>query len=402
MTDIIDRPRYVQQIVPHIDTPNIKVLTGVRRCGKSTILKLVEERIRARHQEANFVCLNMESADALSIRTPEDLLNKFSHLAPSKDERTYFFLDELQQVPGWEDAINALRVNWNCDIYLTGSNSRMLSGDLATNLAGRYVEFRIQPLSFAEFVDLYGSSKSESPTDLFQKYVRHGGLPGLKYFNFQPEPIAQYMSTLYDSTVLKDVVEHNAIRDVNLFNRVTRYAFANIGTTFSANSVAKFLKQEKRTISTDTVLNYLEYCTQAFLLDQAPRFDVKGKAAMLSREKYYCADHGYRIALGLSNEAEIERVLENIVYQEMRSRGFEVSVGTVKKKEVDFIAQKGSETIYLQVSYLLASPDTIEREFGSLKAVSDNFPKYVLSMDNFDLSRDGIEHKNIVDFLLKI
>ncbi|ETJ96993.1 ATP-binding protein [Propionimicrobium sp. BV2F7] len=295
-------------------------------------------------------------------------------------------------------AINALRVSWNCDIYLTGSNSKMLSGDLATNLAGRYIEFRIQPLSFGEFNRLY---PQENKSETFINYIRFGGMPGLKYFDFQREPIIQYLQGLYDSTVLKDVVEHNAIRDVDLFSRTTRYAFANIGTTFSASSIAKFLKNERRTASVDTILDYLEYCSQAFLLDRVNRFDVKGKAAMQTKEKYSCADHGYRLALGLSNESDIELVLENIVYQELRSRGYEVRVGKVGSKEIDFVAKKDAQISYYQVSYLLASQETPDREFSVFENVSDNYPKQVLSMDSIDLSRDGIVHKSIIDFLLE-
>lgn len=396
---IVDRPRYVERILRHADTPMITVLTGVRRCGKSTILGLVRDRLRASHPDAQFVELNLESLAGFAIRDAASLLDFVGQFDQS--QRTYFFFDEIQNVTEWERVVNALRVDWDCGIYLTGSNSRLLSGDLATHLAGRYVIFHIQPLAFAEFRQLHADVEDGDSTDhLFAKYVEFGGFPSLKFYGFDPVQSAQYLRSVYDSALMNDVISYHQIRDVDLFHRIIRYAMANVGRSFSANAIARYLKSERRVASVDTVLNYLQFCVDAFLLHRVPRYDIAGKALLRADEKYYVADHGIRLALGLSNQADIQLVLENIVFTELVSRGYEVFVGKQGQREVDFVARDVNGLEYFQVSYLLADDSTVEREFGSLEAIGDNYPKTVLSLDRFDRSRNGIHHCNLIDWLV--
>ncbi|MDD7540702.1 MAG: ATP-binding protein [Mobiluncus porci] len=401
---LIERPFYFERLWAQVDVPVIKVLTGVRRCGKSTLLTQLATRLRAEKLVAKIVELNLESDDGLRIRRADDLADYLREAAPDKKERTYFFLDEVQHVPGWEDVVNALRVSWDADIYLTGSNSTVLSGDLATNLAGRYVSMRVRPFTFRESAELY-REKGLSPDELFRLYLEFGGYPVLKFYDFDRENSLDYLRGVYDSAVRRDVVEHNAVRDVDAFDRVLSFAFGNIGHTFSANSISRFLKSAHRAVSVDTVLNYLRFIEEAFLVDRVARFDVRGKEVLRAGEKYYAADLGLRTMLGFSNSADIDQALENIVYSELVARGYEVYVGSVPQdgesaREVDFVARKDGQNSYYQVCYLLAGTETVEREFGALEAIGDNYPKFVLSMDPLDRSRNGIIHRNLVDWLM--
>ena len=289
----------------------------------------------------------------------------------------------------------------DCDIYITGSNARLLSGELATVLGGRYVEFTIYPFSYAEFIELYKDIFPDvTDSVVFQKYLMLGGMPYLANLHFVEEPSRQYLTDVYNSVVLNDVVKRNKIRDIDLLTRIVSYVIGNIGTTFAATSITKFLKNERRTIATDTVLNYIQYCVSAYLFYQVKRQDIQGKRILSSNEKYYMADHGLREAVFGGNMRDINLVLENIVYMELLRRGYAITVGKIGAKEIDFICQKQEQKIYVQVTYLLASEETIQREFGIYESVRDNFPKYVVSMDEFDFSRNGIKHKNIREFLL--
>ena len=274
------------------------------------------------------------------------------------------------------------------------------SGDLATLLAGRYVEFEIQPFTFIEFKQVFENTNL-SKENLFDKFIQLGGIPFLKYFDLDENPSFKYLNDVYNTVLVKDVLQYNNIRDVSLFNRIFSYVIENIGHTFSASSIKNYLKNENRNISVDTILNYLEYCSLAFIIKKIPRYDTVGKKILKIDEKYYLTDHGFRQAIGFSNTKDIERILENIVCIELISRGYEVKIGKVKDKEIDFIAKKGKELSYYQISYIMGDEKTREREFGVYKSITDNFPKYVLSMDHFDFSQDGIIHKNIIDFLLE-
>ena len=289
----------------------------------------------------------------------------------------------------------------DCDIYITGSNARLLSGELATVLGGRYVEFTIYPFSYAEFMELYKDIFPDvTDSVVFQRYLTLGGMPYLANLHFVEEPSRQYLTDVYNSVVLNDVVKRNKIRDIDLLTRIVTYVIGNIGTTFAATSITKFLKNERRTVATDTVLNYIQYCVSAYLFYQVKRQDIQGKQILSTNEKYYMADHGLREAVFGGNMRDINLVLENIVYMELLRRGYAITVGKIGAKEIDFICQKQEQKIYVQVTYLLASEETIQREFGIYESVRDNFPKYVVSMDEFDFSRNGIKHKNIREFLL--
>ena len=310
---------------------------------------------------------------------------------PSK---VYLFFDEIQEVEGWEKCINSFRVSLNCDIYITGSNAKLLSGELATYLGGRYVEFVIYPFSFSEFLELYHSIEpNSSEQQAFQKYLVMGGMPYLANLSYREEPCRLYLTDLFNS------VQRNNIRDVDLLQRIISYVIANVGTTFSASSMSKFLKSEHRSASVDTILNYIRHCCDAYLFYQVKREDIQGKQILTTNEKYYIVDHGVREAVFGGNMRDINLILENIVFMEALRRGYSVTVGRIGTKEIDFICKKREEKIYIQVTYLLASAETIEREFGVYDSVPDNFPKFVVSLDEFDLSRNGIKHRNIRRFL---
>jgi hypothetical protein len=307
------------------------------------------------------------------------------------------FLDEIQEVQGWEKVVNSLRVSMDIDIYVTGSNAKILSGELSTYLAGRYVQFVIYPFSYREF--LLGQVADDSGK-MFQKYLLMGGMPFLLTLDYQTEAARVYLKDAYNSVLLKDIVQRNKLRDTDLLERIIRYALSSVGQTFSASSIVKFLKSEQRKVSNDTVLNYLNACTAAYLFYKIPRQDVQGKKILAVNEKYYIADHGIREAVYGRNVKDIQQVLENIVCMELLRRGYKVTVGKAGTQEIDFIAERAAEKIYVQVTYLLAGEETIQREFGVYRHVQDNFPKYVVSMDELDFSQNGIKHMNVREFLL--
>ena len=398
--DYIFRDRYIEKIKNFIDKPIVKILTGMRRVGKSTILNIIKNDVLKDIPEENKIYMNFESFEYFEINNSSALKEYLNEKLKDQKGKVYFFFDEIQLVEDWEKVINALRVSFDSDIYITGSNSKLISGDLATLLAGRYVEFEIQPLSFYEFSEIYKDSDLNEE-DLFQKFIKIGGMPGLKYFKLEEEVSQKYLNDIYNTVLVKDVLNYNNIRDVDIFNRILSFAMQNIGATFSASAIKNYLKSENRNISVDTVLNYLEYCNRAFVLKKVPRFDLEGKKLLKVDEKYYLTDHGFRQSMGFSNVKDIEKTLENIVYIELLSRGYDVKIGKVKDREIDFVAKRGEIISYFQISYLMENEKTREREFGVYDLIKDNYPKYVLSMDKFDFSQKGIVHKNIIDFLLE-
>lgn len=398
--EYINRPKYIEKIKQFVGKPIIKVLTGMRRVGKSTILTIIKDELLNNVPDENKIYLNFESLEFLDIKNASTLIKYLKPLWENLNGKIYFFFDEIQLVCGWEQVINGLRVDKDCDIYITGSNSTLISGDLATLLAGRYIEFEIQAFTFSEFIEVF-KDMNLSKEDLFDKFIKLGGMPFLKYFDLDEIPSFKYLSDVYNTVLVKDVLEYNKIRDVDIFNRILSYVIENIGHTFSASSIKKYFINENRNVSVDTILNYLEYCKQAFIIKKVPRYDAAGKKILKVEEKYYLTDHGFRQARGFSNTKDIERTLENIVYIELISRGYDVKIGKVKDKEIDFIAKKGDQLHYYQVSYIMGDETTREREFGVYKLIEDNFPKYVLTMDSIDFSQEGIIHKNIIDFLLE-
>ena len=399
---MIKREMYMSRIRPFIGTELIKVMTGIRRCGKSVMLELIkQELIDSGVNPAQFISINFEDMNYAHLQTAKALHDEITKRADDIDGRVYLFFDEIQEVKDWEKCINSFRISLNCDIYITGSNAKLLSGELATYLGGRYVEFVIYPFSFAEFIELYKTiTPDESIQKCFQKYLLAGGMPYLANIRYADEPSRQYLHDLFNSVQLKDIVKRNKIRDVDLLERIIAYVMANVGNTFSASSLAKFLKSEQRTVAPETILNYIRYCCDAYLFYQVKREDLQGKQILASNEKYYIADHGIREAVFGGNMKEINLTLENIGYLELLRRGYEVTVGRYGDKEIDFVCHKRDEKLYVQVTYMLASDETVQREFGAYDNIRDNFPKYVVSLDEFDMSRNGIKHRNIRDFLL--
>ena len=399
---MIKRELYMSRIRPFINSELIKVMTGMRRSGKSVMLELIQEELLDNGVKSEqFIRINFEDMRFSHLLTAETLHNEIIKRADTIAGKIYLFFDEIQEVKDWEKCVNSLRVALDCDIYITGSNAKLLSGELATYLGGRYVEFIIYPFSFAEFMELYRTVFPETSREqCFQKYLLCGGMPYLSNLHYEEEPSRQYLTDLFNSVQLKDIVKRNKVRDVDLLERIISYIMANIGTSFSANSLSKFFKKEHRTVAAETLLNYIKYCTDAYLFYQVKRQDLRGKQILTTNEKYYTSDHGVREAVLGGNMRDINLVLENIVYMELLRRGFTVTVGRIGDKEIDFVCAKRDEKLYVQVAYLLASEDTIQREFSAFNNIRDNFPKYVVSLDEFDMSREGIKHRNICDFLI--
>ena len=401
---MIKRDVYINKIKPFIDKDIIKVLTGIRRSGKSVMLKLIMEELKNNGvDESQFININFENLKNKNLCTAETL-NKFILENSQKNKKYYIFLDEIQEVKDWEKCINSLRSDekYKFDIYITGSNAKLLSGELATYLVGRYVEFMIYPFSFKEFFEAIKLNENNiSLQEAFKKYVNFGGMPFLHNLNFELEPSMQYLKDMYSSIILKDITQRNNIRDTDLLERIITYLIMNIGNTFSATSIHKFFKSENRKTSPETILNYIKACEEALLIYKVQRNDLVGKKILNVNEKYYIADHGIREAILESNERDINQIFENIVFIELLRRGYSVKIGKINDFEVDFVCMRpNKDKIYIQVTYLLASPETIEREFSVLEKIRDNYPKYVISMDSFDMSRNGIKHLNIIDFLM--
>lgn len=398
---MIKRESYMKKIRPFINSDLVKVLTGIRRCGKSVMLDLIKkELLQQGVTPQQLISYNFENMSFARLCNAQALHDEIINKTQALTGKIYLFFDEIQEVKDWEKCINSLRIELNCDIYITGSNAKLLSGELATYLAGRYVEFVIYPFSFSEFIELYNTIQpNTSETECFKKYLHFGGMPYLASLQYNEAACKQYLQDVYTSVELKDIVRRNNIRDVDMLERILTYITANIGTIFSANVLSKYLKSEGRSMATETIINYVKACTDAFLFYQVKRQDIQGKKLLAINEKYYVADHGIREAVFGGNMKDINLILENIVYLELLRRGYKVSIGKVNTKEIDFICEKQDKKIYIQVTYLLAAEETIQREFGVYNEITDNYPKYVLSLDEFDMSRNGIIHKNIRDFL---
>ena len=399
---MIKRELYMSRIRPFIGGELIKVVTGIRRSGKSVMLELVKQELLESGVGAeHFISINFEDMRNAHLCNAQSLHEEVLRLSSTIQGKVFLFFDEIQEVANWEKCINSLRVALDCDIYITGSNAKLLSGELATYLGGRYVEFVIYPFSFSEFLELYLPIFPQSAIQqCFQKYLVTGGMPYLSNLQYADEPSHQYLTDLFTSVMLKDIVKRNKVRDVDLLERILAFVTANVGTTFSATSLSKFLKSEHRTVAPETILNYIKYCCDAYLFYQVKRQDLQGKQLLATNEKYYIADHGIREAVFGGNMRDINLILENIVFMELLRRGYSVTVGKTGNKEVDFVCDKRGEKIYIQVAYLLASEETIHREFDVYDSIRDHYPKYVVSLDEFDMSRNGIRHRNIRDFLL--
>ena len=397
---MIKREEYLKRIRGFYDQDLIKVITGIRRSGKSTLLKQIIDELKAKGiPEERIIYINFEDIDMSFIKNDMDL-NTYIKKQMTKKEKYYLFFDEIQNVVNWEKAINSFKATKNVSIFITGSNSNLLSGELATLLAGRYVSFQMQPFSFKEVCELKDIQNREEIEKEFEDYMKWGGMPQRFYFHNEQE-IKNYLMDLYDSIVVKDIASRYNVKDIELLNRILEYLMSTPAQQFSVTNIVNFLKNENRSCSNETLYNYLSYITNSFIMSRAKRYDIKGKKVLSTNDKYYLTDLGLGQVKSSAKMKGLGNILENIVYNELINRGYEVLVGKSDSSEIDFIASYFDEKIYIQVAYILADDDVIEREFGAFKEIQDNYPKYVLTMDKLDFSQNGIIHKNIIDWLLE-
>lgn len=401
---MIVRERYMNQIRDFMDKPVIKIITGMRRCGKSALLELTQQELLTHGvSKDHIVFMNFESLRYETLKDYRKLYGEISKKAEMVKGRLYILLDEIQEVECWEQVVNSLRVDFDCDIYITGSNAKLLSGELATLLAGRYVEIKVYPLDFEEYLTFAAANTDEaglSMQEQFANFLRFGGLPGIHQMKWDEKRIMQYLQDIYNSVLLKDVIVRNKIRDTALLESIVLYLMDNIGNTFSAKTISDFLKSQGRKLSTETVYNYLKALESAFLIHKVARFDIKGKRLLETQEKYYLSDLGLRHAVMGYRDNDIAGVLENTVFLELMRRGFSVNIGKQDVAEVDFVANRADERLYIQICYIL-TPENTEREFAPLENIRDNYEKMVLSMDTLlHINRGGIRQRNIIDFLL--
>lgn len=401
---MIFRARYIEILRNFIDKPLIKVITGIRRSGKSTVLNLLKEELLQRGvKEQQIIAVNFESF-AFSELTDNQKLYAYVQEKIQLTDRYYLILDEIQEVQAWEKAVNAFLVDFNVDVYLTGSNSHLLSSELATHVAGRYIQIPVYTLSYAEYLDFtkhYAPQKLIDKANSFQDYLIKGGFPVIHTTNYDEETAYRVVYDIYSSVILRDTVQRYKIRDLELLERIIKYAFDNVGNTFSGKNVADFFKNQQRKIDINTVYNYLNALEGAYILHRVSRYDIKGKEILKTQEKFYVGDVSLLYATMGFRSRMISGILENIVFLELKRRGFQVYIGKLDTKEIDFVAERQGEKIYVQVAYKLESEQTIEREFGALLSIDDQYPKYVVTMDSlWKDSIEGVKHLYISDFLL--
>lgn len=397
---MIVREKYLNRIIPLIDKPLIKVLTGVRRSGKTVLLSQIQNYLlKAGKNSFQIINISLESKMNARFKNGDALYSYLLEVCRNLNDTAYIFLDEIQAVSKWEEVVSSLLVDLNCDIYITGSNSKLLSGELATLIAGRYVQIHVYPFTLPEAKQICIQNQTyKSDEILFENYLKYGGLP--LRFSLEDISLEPYLSDTYDAIVVKDIVQRNHIKDTNLLNLLLAFLMDNIANPFSARSIVTALKQEGISTTVDTVLAYIGYIKKAMILYSAQRYDIKGKKLLTTNEKYYAVDLGLRNCIKSSNGIDYNKLFENVVYLELLYRGYDVKVGKTDDYEIDFVAYKGADTLYIQVCYLLATQETIDREFGNLEKIKDNYPKIVVSADIPDFSRNGIKHYNIIKFLL--
>ena len=399
---MIERPLYLNKIMPFVDTPFVKILTGVRRCGKSTILKMIQKKLKEEHHITDEQILSyrfdsMEYEDMTSKELYQELKTKILNT-----KKTYLFLDEIQEINGWEKVVNTLASDYDVDIYITGSNSRMMSSEISTYLTGRYVTFHIYTLSFDEYLTFKKSySTIYDIKQEFNQYVRLGGFPATHLQEYSQDEVYTIVRDIYNSTIFSDIVRRNQVKKIDQLERVVKYTFNNVGNTFSAKSISNYLKSEQRKIDNETVYRYLEKLQKAYILHRCCRYDLQGKSILKTQEKFYLADISLRYAvLGYTIDS-VASSLENIVYLELKRRGYDVCIGKYKDKEIDFVATKQNEKIYVQVTQEIKSEKTQKREYEQLLEIKDNYPKYMVLTDDFAGGNyQGIKTMHITDFLL--
>ena len=399
---MIERPFYLNKIMPYVDTPFVKILTGVRRCGKSTILKMIMKKLKEEHHITDEQILSyrfdsMEYEDMTSKELYQELKTKILNT-----KKTYLFLDEIQEINGWEKVVNTLASDYDVDIYITGSNSRMMSSEISTYLTGRYVTFHIYTLSFDEYLTFKKSySTIYDIKQEFNQYVRLGGFPATHLQEYSQDEVYTIVRDIYNSTIFSDIVRRNQVKKIDQLERVVKYTFNNVGNTFSAKSISNYLKSEQRKIDNETVYRYLEKLQKAYILHRCSRYDLQGKSILKTQEKFYLADISLRYAVLGYTINSVASSLENIVYLELKRRGYDVCIGKYKDKEIDFVATKQNEKIYVQVTQEIKSEKTQKREYEQLLEIKDNYPKYVVLTDDFAGGNyQGIKTMHITDFLL--
>lgn len=399
---MIDRPLYLDKIMPFVDTPFVKILTGVRRCGKSTILKMIIKKLREEKHvdDEQILSYRFDSMEYEDMTTKELYLELKSKIIQSK--KTYLFLDEIQEIEGWEKIVNTLASDFDVDIYITGSNSRMMSSEISTYLTGRYITFHIYTLSFEEYLMFKKSYTTlKDLKQEFSQYVRLGGFPATHLQDYSQDEVYTIVKDIYNSTIFSDIVRRNQVKKIDQLERVVKYTFNNIGNTFSAKSISNYFKSEQRKIDNETVYSYLEKLQKAYILHKCSRYDLQGKDILKTQEKFYLADVSLRYSVLGYTVDSVAASLENIVYLELKRRGYDVYIGKIKDKEIDFVATKQNEKIYVQVTPEIKSEKTQKREYEQLLEIRDNYPKYVVMADNFAGGNyEGIKTMNIVDFLL--
>ncbi len=400
---MIIREEYFAKIDPFVCKPVIKIITGIRRSGKSSFMKMLIDRFHESGVKKNdIVYISKELLEFEYIKDYSELYKYVKSKLQKNKNQKYILIDEVQEIKGWEKAVNSLLAENAADIYLTGSNSRMMSSEFATLLTGRYVVVSMYPLSFKEFLKFRNIGKNEDIEGEFSLYLKFGGLPGIHYLKFDDEVVFQYINSIYNTILLKDIVKRHQIRDVELLEKITRFIFDNCSSITTAKKISDFLKSQHIRIGVQTVQNYISYLQDAFLINRTGRYDIKGKKHLELLDKFYFSDSGIRHSILKYKSEDIAKLLENIVYLELLRRGYEVSVGKLDSLEIDFIAEKTNEKLYIQVCYLLASKETEDREFAPLEKIEDNYPKIVLTMDKiWGGGRNGIIRKNIIDFLLE-
>lgn len=399
---MIDRPLYLDKIMPFVDTPFVKILTGVRRCGKSTILKMIIKKLKEEKQVDDEQILNyrFDSMEYEDMTTKELYLELKSKILQSK--KTYLFLDEIQEIEGWEKVVNTLASAFDADIYITGSNSRMMSSEISTYLTGRYITFHIYTLSFEEYLTFKRSYTTlKDLKQEFSQYVQLGGFPATHLQDYSQDEVYTIVKDIYNSTIFYDIVRRNQVKKIDQLERVVKYTFNNVGSKYTAKSISNYFKLEKRKIDNETVYSYLEKLQKAYILHKCSRYDLQGKDILKTQEKFYLADVSLRYSVLGYTVDSVASSLENIVYLELKRRGYDVYIGKIKDKEIDFVATKQNEKIYVQVTQEIKSEKTQKREYEQLLEIKDNYPKYVVMADDFAGGNyEGIKTMNIVDFLL--
>ena len=394
---MIVRENYLSKIRPFYNKNIIKVITGIRRSGKSTLLiQIINEFKTNGINEERIIHLRFDEYSNKKLLDSNEL-SKYLNNKIIDNEKYYLFLDEIQEVEDFEKIINELNNKGNIDIFITGSNSTMLASEFATFLTGRYVSFKVYPFSFKEFIEYKGKDNLET---LFLEYINFGGLPQTLIIE-DNESKKNLLTDLYNSIVIRDIVERYNVRDISLLDSYLKYILNAMGSLFSATNISNYLKNEKRNVGRETLYNYKKYAEDVYFIYSVPRLDIQGKKILQTNEKIYINDQGFR-GIYFNNEKDIEKILENIVYFELLRRGYKVYIGNINNKEIDFVAIKNEEKIYVQVTYVLSLDKTIEREFGVFNEINDHYAKYVISTDKFDMSRNGIKHLNIIDFLMSV